>query len=299
MKKKNLIYLLFISLAFNIYGEELPNKEVENKKKNNFITLRRNSSILYPTEYDMYASLFRNSIFDNINNFNYNSFGYQRFFENTKFSLEINSFENKKSNMQYDSLIFSNNGVPSSTKDNVGTYFRSENNLLVHYHFIENRVSSFFGVQDIRSNLSDSISNFRNYNFEQNFKGLAVGINFETPRFYGLFLNLGIKYSFLRGNLDYNLSQVNNARQVNVSILKDNVLARYNMTEYKLALCYELNDSLSFSLGTTHQHVNITENQSNLQGYTPEATVLLRTLFNNYVSTESFKTVYASITGKF
>lgn len=299
MKHNKLIYIFLIALGLNLYGEELPNKDGDSKKRFNFIYLKRNSSTIYPTEFSIYDSLFRNSFLDNINNFNYNSFGYQRFLENSKFSIEVNSFENKKSNMQSESLTVSNTGHPFILKGNLGTYFRAENNLLAHYHFIDNRFSSYLGVQEIRSNLSDGISNFQNYNFEQNFKGLTFGVNIETPRFYGLYINLGLKYSVLRGNIDYNFSQVNNPRLLLVSIYKDNVSAKYNLTEYKLALCYDLNETLTFSVGTTHQYANVLENQSKLQGYTAEDTVFLRNLFNNGVSTESIITTYASITGKF
>ncbi len=286
-------------IGFNLYGEEFPNKGEDIKKKLNFIYLKRNSSTINPTEYSLYGSIFRNSLLENIDNFNYNSFGYQRFFENSKFSLEVNFFENKKSNMQSEFLSVSSSGFPFISKGNLGTYFRAENNLLVHYHFIENRFSSYLGVQEIRSNLSDGITNFQNYNFEQNYKGLTFGTNFETPRFYGLYINLGLKYSILRGNIDFNFSQVNNPRLLIVSIYKDNILAKYNLTEYKLAICYELNESLSFSLGTTQQYANVLENQSNLQGYTAEDTVFLRNLFKSRVSGESIITTYASITGKF
>ncbi|GBF49306.1 outer membrane protein [Leptospira ryugenii] len=147
--------------------------------------------------------------------------------------------------------------------------------------------------------MSQSSTYYFNYDFSQNFKGVTFGLNLETPRIYSFYLNLGFKHSMLYGNISLNYSIVENARLINFSIYKDNVFTKYFLNEYKIALGYEINESTILSIGLIEQFARISEDRSKLQGYSTEQTIQLRTLFNSFVSFESFANTFISLSRTF
>lgn len=71
-------------------------KIMTKKRKANQIYIRRNNGYAAPNEFNMYNSLFPISFAYEIPSIQYNTFGFVRFINDSKFSIEGNFFEYKK-----------------------------------------------------------------------------------------------------------------------------------------------------------------------------------------------------------
>ncbi|MCW7503547.1 LA_2444/LA_4059 family outer membrane protein [Leptospira paudalimensis] len=293
--KKVLIITAFLILNLCIYAEE----ETENKqkeRKSNQIYLRRNNGYVAPNELNIYNSIFPFALASELPSIQYNTFGFNKFLGDSKFSIEGNFYEFKKTNTTFDRI---NPTTGFYSKGNLGTFYRSEQNLFLNYHLIENRIILNVGLQRLQSNLSDGTYGFNNYNFSQNFKGIAAGFLLESPRFYGFYIASGYRYSVLNGISNINYSIVTSARRAETLDIQDNPATKYLLREIKLVLGYELNDSILLSLGYIDQFANIKLNRSNIIATDLYFNLLVRSAIEVNARSEYSGTTFASITYKF
>lgn len=293
MKIITLITLLLIN--FSIYAEE----EVENKpkeRKGNQIYLRRNNGYAAPNEFNMYNSLFPVSLAYEIPSIQYNTFGFIKFLGDSKFSIEGNFYEFKKTNFAFDRI---NPYTDQINKGNIGTYYRSEQNLFLNYHLIENRVILNLGLQRLQSDLSDGRFGYYNYNFSQNFTGVSAGFLLESPRFHGLYISAGFRYSILNGYTYINYSIVTSGRKAETFEVKDHPFTKSFINEIKVILGYELNDSILLSIGFIDQSAKVVQNRSQIIASDPFSTIFIRTAIEYTATNEYFGSTFASITYKY
>ncbi|XDD53063.1 LA_2444/LA_4059 family outer membrane protein [Leptospira sp. WS4.C2] len=295
MKNKKILILITLLIAtFSIYAEEVEIKQKE--RKANQIYLRRNNGYAAPNEFNMYNSFFPISLAYEIPSIQYNTFGFVRFLGDSKFSLEGNFFEYKKTNSSFERI---NPFTDQISKGNLGTYYRSEQNLFLNYHLIENRIILNFGIQRLQSDLSDGRFAFYNYNFSQNFTGITAGLLLESPRFYGFYISAGYKYSILNGFSNINHTIVTSARNFEFSQIKDNPFTKYYATETKVILGYEFNESILISLGFIDQSAKVVQNRSQILTSDSFSTILIRSSIEYSAKNEYFGSTFASITYKY
>ncbi|PKA10303.1 hypothetical protein CH372_20125 [Leptospira meyeri] len=292
--KKILTVLILIIVNFSIYAEEVEIKQKE--RKANQIYFRRNNAYAAPNEFNMYNSLFPISLSLDIPSIQYNTFGFVRFLGDSKFSIEGYFYEYKKTNFAFDRANL-NTGI--LTKGNLGTYYRSEQNLFLNYHLIENRVILNIGLQRFQSDLSDGRFGSYNYNFSQNFTGIVAGFTLESPRFYGLYISAGYRYSILNGYSHINYSVVTSGRNAETFEAKDNPFTKSFINELKVLLGFELNDSILLSLGFIEQSAKVVQNRSQLMTSDPFYTTLVRSAIEYTAKNEYFNSTFASITYKY
>lgn len=286
-----LIILLISSLSIN--AEEVENNAKE--RKANQIYIRRNNGYAAPNEFNMYNSLFPISFAYEIPSIQYNTFGFVRFISDSKFSIEGNFFEYKKTNSSFDRI---NPYTDQISKGNLGTYYRSEQNLFLNYHLIENRIIFNLGIQRLQSDLSDGRFAFYNYNFSQNLNGFTTGLILESPRFYGLYISAGYRYSILSGFTEINHSIVTSARNFEFSQIKDNPYTKYYANETKVILGYEFNESILLSLGFIDQSAKIVQNRSQILTSDSFSTILIRSNIEYTANNEYSYSTFASVTYK-
>lgn len=226
----------------------------------------------------------------------YNTFGFARYLGDSKFSIEGNFYEYKKTNFAFDRASL-NTGLFS--KGNLGTYYRSEQNLFLNYHLIENRVILNLGLQRLQSDLSDGRFGSYNYNFSQNFTGIVAGFLLESPRIYGIYISAGYRYSILNGTSHINYSVVTSGRNAETFEAKDNPFSKSFINEYKVVLGFELNDSTLMSLGFIDQSAKVVQNRSQLMTGDPLSTILVRSALEYTATNEYFNSTFASITYKY
>ncbi|MCW7475613.1 LA_2444/LA_4059 family outer membrane protein [Leptospira levettii] len=291
---KILTLIAFLIINFSIYAEEAEINKKE--RKANQIYLRRNNAYAAPNEFNMYNSMFPISLSVDIPSIQYNTFGFARYLGDSKFSIEGNFYEYKKTNFAFDRSSL-NTGFFS--KGNLGTYYRSEQNLFLNYHLIENRVILNLGLQRLQSDLSDGRFGSYNYNFSQNFTGIVAGFLLESPRIYGIYISVGYRYSILNGNSHINYSVVTSGRNAETFEAKDNPFTKSFINEYKVVLGFELNDSILMSLGFIDQSAKVVQNRSQLMTGDPFSTILVRSALEYTATNEYFSSTFASITYKY
>ncbi|PKA10611.1 hypothetical protein CH372_18480 [Leptospira meyeri] len=293
-KKKKLIIVTLLLLNLNLHAEEeIPQK---NERKGNHIYLRRNKGYAAPNEFNMYNSIFPISFAYDTPSLYYNTFGFVKFLGESKFSIEGNFYELKKTNIAFNYLS------PYSerfSKGNLGTYYKSEQNLLLNYHLIENRIIFNIGLQRIQSDLSDSRFGYYNYNFSQNANGISAGFLLESPRFKGFYISAGYRYSILNGISGIQYSIVTSGRNVQTFDVKDNPYTKYFINETKLILGFELNDSIILSIGFIGQYAKIEMNKSQILTKDQYSDFLIRSYIESFANAEIFETSFASITYKY
>ncbi|TGM65854.1 hypothetical protein EHQ94_02110 [Leptospira meyeri] len=295
MKKRKIITLIILAISsLSINAEEVENNIKE--RKANQVYIRRNNGYAAPNEFNMYNSFFPISFAYEIPSIQYNTFGFVRFIADSKFSIEGNFFEYKKSNSSFDRI---NPYTDQISKGNLGTYYRSEQNLLLNYHLIENRIIFNLGIQRLQSDLSDGRFAFYNYNFSQNLNGLTAGVLLESPRFYGFYISAGYRYSILNGFTDINHSIVTSARNFEFAQIKDNPFTKYYATETKLIIGYEFTDSILLSLGFIDQSAKVVQNRSQIITSDSFSTILIRSNIEYSAKNEYLGSTFASITYKY
>ncbi|MCW7463140.1 LA_2444/LA_4059 family outer membrane protein [Leptospira limi] len=293
--KKILIIITFLILNLSIYAEEeIDNKQKE--RKSNQIYLRRNNGYVAPNELNIYNSVFPFSLAYELPSIQYNTFGFNKFLGDSKYSIEGNFYEYKKTNSTFERI---NPNSSFYSKGNLGTFYRSEQNLFLNYHFIENRIILNVGFQRLQSDLSDGTFGFYNYNFSQNFKGIGAGFLLESPRFYGFYISSGYRYSVLNGISNINYSIVTSGRRAETLDIHDNPATKYFLREIKVVLGYELNDSILLSLGFIDQFANVKLNRSNIIASDLDYNLLVRSTIEANAKSEYSGTTFASITYKF
>lgn len=295
MKNRKILTILTLFIvSFSIYAEEVENKQKD--RKANQIYLRRNNGYAAPNEFNMYNSIFPMSLASEIPSIQYNTFGFVRFLGDSKFSIEGNFYEYKKTNFAFDRASL-NTGLFS--KGNLGTFYRSEQNLFLNYHLIENRVILNIGLQRFQSDLSDGRFASYNYNFSQNLIGVAAGFLLESPRLYGIYISAGYRYSILNGYSHINYSVVTSGRNAETFEVKDNPYTKSFINEFKVILGFELNDSFLLSLGFIEQSAKVEQNRSQLMTSDLFSTVIIRSAIEYKATSENFGSTFASITYKY
>lgn len=164
---------------------------------------------------------------------------------------------------------------------------------------IENRIILNVGLQRLQSDLSDSSFGYYNYNFSQNFTGLVAGFLLESPRFYGLYISAGYRYSILNGYSHINYSIVTSGRKAETFEVKDNPFTKYFVDEIKLILGFELNDSILLSLGFIDQSAKVVQNKSQIITSDPYSNILIRSSIEYTAKNEYSGSTFASITYKY
>ncbi|PJZ43786.1 LA_2444/LA_4059 family outer membrane protein [Leptospira brenneri] len=294
-KRKILILIALLIVNFSIYAEEKEENK-QNERKGNQVYIRRNNGYAAPNEFNMYNSFFPISFAFEIPSIQYNTFGFLKFIGDSKLSIEGNFFEYKKTNSSFERI---NPYTDQISKGNLGTYYRSEQNLFLNYHLIENRIILNFGIQRLQSDLSDGRFGFNNYNFSQNFTGVTAGLLLESPRFYGFYISAGYRYSILNGVSNINHTIVTSARNFEFSQIKDNPFTKYYATETKVILGYEFNDSILLSIGFIEQSAKVVQNRSQIITSDPFSTIFIRSSIEYSATNEYFGSTFASITYKY
>jgi hypothetical protein len=249
--KKLLTTLLFFQFGFGLSAQESLNKPTQIKDLK--IYLIRNSGFFIPFEEDIYSRTFLNNRpSDKKKSINYYEFGFRKRFDDTDFYLDVNFYEMKKANYSMDRGICSN-GICFEDSSPIGSYFRSQFKSIIIYDLQPKTFRVNGGLRYLKSELSEGVLSSYSLRFSQQYLGIEIGFEYDTPKFYNSHLTFSYTTFYLSGKITNKYDFSRSANPGYISYLSE-PSSIYFGQEFGLKFTYTFYENIYFALGyQTHR----------------------------------------------